>query len=150
VLPVRVPSLAERRGDIAELGTYFCSLHCERQGLPRLQMSRGAIRAAESAEWPGNVRQLSNAVLAAVIRAAGEEAPEVEARHLFPETPDAASPDRSSPTFQEATRQFQSGFLRDSLEENGWNIVETARRLDLARSHVYNLIRGFGLHRNSK
>jgi transcriptional regulator of acetoin/glycerol metabolism len=33
------------------------------------------------------------------------------------------------------------------LAETGWNVVETSRRLDLARSHVYNLIRAFGLER---
>jgi Nif-specific regulatory protein len=150
VLPVRVPSLAERRSDIAELAEYFCTRHCERQSFPILQMSRGAIRAAECAEWRGNVRELSNAVLAAVVLANGEGANEVEVRHLFPEASSDTKAVDSSLTFQEATRRFQSGFLRDALEENGWNIVETARRLDLARSHVYNLIRAFGLHRNSK
>jgi transcriptional regulator of acetoin/glycerol metabolism len=40
--------------------------------------------------------------------------------------------------------------LRDTLEENGWNVNEAARRLDLARSHVYNLIRAFGLEREEQ
>ena len=52
-------------------------------------------------------------------------------------------------TFQEQTRRFQARLLRDTLEETGWNIAETARRLDLARSHVYTLIRAFGLERRS-
>ena len=53
-------------------------------------------------------------------------------------------------TFQAATRAFQSDFLRQALEDNNWNVVETARRLDLARSHVYNLIRAFSLERDKK
>jgi transcriptional regulator of acetoin/glycerol metabolism len=40
--------------------------------------------------------------------------------------------------------------LRTTLEENGWNVVDAARRLDLARSHVYNLIHAFGLERNPR
>jgi Nif-specific regulatory protein len=52
-------------------------------------------------------------------------------------------------TFQAATRRFQATLLRQTLEETGWNIVETARRMDLARSHVYNLIRAFGIVRGS-
>ena len=40
--------------------------------------------------------------------------------------------------------------LRTTLAETSWNIAETARRLDLARSHVYNLIRAFGLERERK
>jgi transcriptional regulator of acetoin/glycerol metabolism len=51
-------------------------------------------------------------------------------------------------TFQEATRQFQARLLRDALEQTEWNVVEVARQLDLARSHVYNLIRAFGLERS--
>ena len=50
-------------------------------------------------------------------------------------------------TWQQATRRFQEQFLRRMLEETGWNVLETAARLDLARSHIYNLIRAFGLKR---
>jgi transcriptional regulator with GAF, ATPase, and Fis domain len=147
VLPVRVPSLAERREDIRELAAFFCAAACERHGLPQIALSRNALRAAESAAWPGNVRQLSHFVEAAVIRAAAEGAQQVERGHLFPD-PGAPSPGESAPvTFQEATREFQKDFLRETLEETGWNVVEAARRLDLARSHVYNLIRAFGLER---
>ena len=150
VLPLRVPSLAERREDIGELAAFFCAGACERHGLPRLALSRNAIRAAESAEWPGNVRQLAHAVEAAVIRAAGEGAGGVERSHLFPERPGRAADQGEPPTFQEATRRFQAQLLREALEANGWNVVETARRLDLARSHVYNLIRAFGLERERR
>ena len=84
--------------------------------------------------------------LAAVIRAAGEGVAQVERAHLFP---DADLPDEPArpETFQEATRRFQKDLLRSVLDETQWNVVETARRLDLARSHVYNLIRAFGLTR---
>jgi Nif-specific regulatory protein len=94
------------------------------------------------------VRQLANAVEAAVIRAVGEHAPRVERRHVFPEEPARTPEESSAPTFQEATRRFQAGLLRTALEEADWNVMEVARRLDLARSHVYNLIRAFGLTRS--
>lgn len=147
VLPVRVPSLAERREDIADLAAFFCASACERHGLPRLRLSRNAVRAAEAAEWPGNVRQLAHAVEAAVIRAASDGSMQVERTHLFPEAGGSAAESAEPLTFQEATRRFQSRLLRETLEGTGWNVVETARRLDLARSHIYNLIRAFGLER---
>jgi len=147
VLPVRVPSLAERRGDIAELAAHFCAEASRRHHLPQLALSGNAVRAAESAEWRGNVRQLAHAVEAAVIRAAGAGATQVERAHLFPADGDRSADDPRTLTFQEATRRFQERHLRQALEENGWNVVETARRLDLARSHVYNLIRAFGIQR---
>jgi Nif-specific regulatory protein len=150
VLPVRVPSLAERREDIAELAAFFCASVCERHGLPRLVLSRNAVRAAEAAEWPGNVRQLAHAVEAAVIRAAGDGSMQVECSHIFPESVQRSAEPLEALTFQEATRRFQARLLRETLEETGWNIVETARCLDLARSHVYNLIRAFGLERKQE
>lgn len=143
VLPVRVPSLAERREDIRELAQHFCANACERHGLPRVQLSNNVLRTAEWTAWPGNVRQLAHAVEAAVIRAAAEASTQVETRHLFPDSVDSGA--SATLTFQEATRRFQAGFLRDTLEATEWNVIETSRRLDLARSHVYNLIRSFGL-----
>ena len=149
VLPIRVPSLAERRDDVALLAAHFCAEACKRHDLARLTLSPNAVRAAEAAEWPGNVRQLEHAVEAAVIRAAGERARQVERSHLFPESAGAPGADDEA-TFQEATRRFQARFLQGALEANGWNVLETARRLDLARSHVYNLIRAFGLERRRR
>jgi Nif-specific regulatory protein len=146
VLPIRMPSLSERREDLADLAAYFCARACETHHLPPLELSSGALRAVEVAVWPGNIRQLAHTVQAAAIRAAGEAAGHIERRHLFPDATAADHPN-SAPTFQEATRHFQEDLLRQALEETQWNIVETARRLDLARSHVYNLIKAFGLER---
>jgi Nif-specific regulatory protein len=148
VLPIRVPALAERREDVAFLARAFCVQACARHGLPAMELSPNALHAAESAEWPGNIRELENAVEAAVIRAAGERAKQVGRSHLFPGSTSAPSSEEEF-TFQEATRRFQARFLQDTLEQHGWNIVEVTRRLDLSRAHVYNLIRAFGLERRS-
>ena len=147
VLPVRVPALAERRSDVPELATFFCAQACDNHALPRITMSREALRAAEAAEWPGNVRQLAHAVEAATIRAAGEGIARIERVHLFPGAVGDADDANGPLTFQEATRRFHIRLLGQALEESGWNVMEVARRLDLARSHVYTLIRAFGLTR---
>ncbi len=146
VLPIHVPSLAQRRSDIAPLIGFFCGEACRRHGLPAIEASTAALRAAEAAEWPGNVRQLAHAVEAGVIRAAGEGAKRLERHHLFTDA-GAAGAGVEALSFQEATRRFQAGFLRDALLASDWNVMEVAQRLDLARSHVYNLIKAFGLSR---
>jgi Nif-specific regulatory protein len=146
VVQLRCPSLSERREDIRELLVHFCALAAERNKLPFLEVSPGALRAAEAAAWPGNVRELANCAEAALIRASGEQATQVQAHHLFPESEQTSDRDRAR-TFQEATRAFQATLLCSTLEELNWNVVEVAKRLDLARSHVYNLIKAFGLER---
>lgn len=148
VLPLRVPALAERRSDIGELAAFFCGQACASHALPRVTLSREALRAAEVAEWPGNVRQLAHAVEAATIRAAGEGLACIERRHLFPQSGTEGDNGNEALTFQEATRRFHVRLLASALEESGWNVMEVARRLDLARSHVYTLIRAFGLTRD--
>jgi transcriptional regulator with GAF, ATPase, and Fis domain len=149
VVPIRVPSLRERRGDIRELAAFFCAGASRRYGLERLDLTPGAIRALETAEWPGNVRQLAHAVEAAVIRAAGSGAARVEANHVFPRPAGSDVEGETGVTFQEATRRCQARLVRDTLEACGWNVVEAARRLDVARSHLYNLIRAFGIERKT-
>jgi Nif-specific regulatory protein len=148
ILPIRLPSLAERREDIPDLARHLCSSAFDRHALARLELSPGALRALEAAEWPGNVRQLAHAIEAAVIRAAGEAARWVERRHVFPESDSDATEEDQSFSFQEATRRFQRELVLKTLAETSWNVAETARRLDLARSHVYNLIKAFGIERD--
>lgn len=148
VLPVRVPGLRERRDDIPDLARHFCAAAAARHQLPALELSRFAVHALTHAEWPGHVRQLANTVEAALIRASAAGAAAIEREHVFPGRSFAQEETvESAVTFQEQTRRFQAALLRDTLQEVDWNIAEAARRLDLARSHVYTLIRAFGIER---
>jgi Nif-specific regulatory protein len=147
VLWLRVPALAERATDVPELARHFCARACERHGLRRLELSRAALGAVEAAEWPGNVSQLEQAIEAGAIRAADLGSPLIGRQHLFPEERASEAPEEAAATLQEATQRFQASLLRKTLEETGWDVSETARRLDVARSHVYKLISAFGLER---
>ncbi|HTO53814.1 MAG TPA: sigma 54-interacting transcriptional regulator [Myxococcota bacterium] len=148
VLPLRMPSLAERASDVAELSHHFAAQASQTHRLPRLELSPRAVRALEAAEWPGNVRQLAHTIEAGAIRATGERAARIDVGHLFPERAHANDDSASEPvTFQEATRRFQRELLEKTLVETEWNVSEAARRLDLARSHVYTLISAFDLMR---
>jgi transcriptional regulator with GAF, ATPase, and Fis domain len=148
VLPIRVPSLCERREDVEMLACHFCELAQRLHGLPRVTLSPGTLRAIRAATFPGNIRELGHAMEAATIRAAGEGVPQVEVSHVFGSREIAREPGTESVTFQEETRRFQADLLRSALHATGFNIAATARRLDLTRSHVYNLIRAFGLGRD--
>ena len=83
VVPIRVPSLDERRDDIEALATLFCAQAVARHGLRAVVLSAQALRVLRAMEWPGHVRQLEHAVEAAVIQAAGLGANQVEQVHLL-------------------------------------------------------------------
>jgi DNA-binding NtrC family response regulator len=150
VMPLRMPTLAERPRDVALLARHCASQSCQKHKLARLELSPRAVRAIEAAEWPGNVRQLAHRIEAAAIRAAGERATQIDDRHVFPDRAPSVSDDAADVlTFQEATRRFQRELLEKTLIDTGWNVSEAARRLDLARSHVYTLTAAFDLVRKS-
>jgi Nif-specific regulatory protein len=65
VLPIRVPTLAERKEDLADLSVYLLGTACRRHSLPAFSLSPGAVRAVEASPWPGNVRELAHALEAA-------------------------------------------------------------------------------------
>lgn len=142
VVSIAVSSLAERREDIVPLAEHFAAAVCARRGLPPLRLTPAAETALEVHEWPGNVRQLANTVETAVTWAVNAGATAIEPGHLFPPS---ASGGRE-PSWHEAMREFQQLHLTRVLEECQWNVTRAAKRLDLARSHVYNLIRGLGLN----
>jgi Nif-specific regulatory protein len=139
VLPIHVPGLAERRDDIPRLAEHICRAACERHGFAPVTLARRTLLACREAAWPGNIRELANALEAAVVRAHGDGSALVLAHHVFPAAASAAG-SATAATFHEATRTFQRRYLRECLEANDWNVAETARQLDLARSHLYSLI----------
>ncbi|MDQ3367509.1 MAG: sigma-54-dependent Fis family transcriptional regulator [Myxococcota bacterium] len=143
VVPLEVPGLEVRRDDIPELVEHFCAEACKKHKLTPLVVSRRARAACEDAAWPGHTRQLAHAIEAAVIRAHGEKSATLHEHHIF--TKAAAQRDDAPLTLQQATRQFQRRHVLEALEKNHWKVADTARELDLARSHLYNLINDFEL-----
>jgi DNA-binding NtrC family response regulator len=148
VLEVRVPPLRDRADDIAAIAEDLV----RSQGVAHdraIPLSRAARIALAEGTWPGNVRQLENVVQRGWAIALSEGATAIEARHLFPERAELA--DAMEPTtYEDAMHRFQGRFLREALEEGGWNVSETARRVGLARSHLNDLIRAHGLVRARK
>jgi Nif-specific regulatory protein len=144
VLPIEMPGLSDRRDDIPDLVEHFCADACARNGLAPLRVARRALLACQEATWHGHLRELANAVEAAVVRAQIDGSETLLEHHLFP---DVAASDRSSLGLQEAARRFKRRFVEEALRRHHWNVAETARDLDLARSHLYNLIADLGIER---
>jgi DNA-binding NtrC family response regulator len=141
-----MPALRNRWDDIEPLAHHFCRKTSGRHGLGELTLSPGALAALKAREWPGNVREIEHVIETGVLRAEMQGVNQVEARHLSFDSEDEEL-EESNLTFQQATRRFQKELLCRVLKETDWNITETARRLDLVRGHIYNLIKSFGLSR---
>ncbi len=69
VIPLRLPSLKERQGDILELAVFFAHRFCQEYGLPPVSFSEAARNWLLSYDWPGNVRELQNLMERSVLLA---------------------------------------------------------------------------------
>ena len=153
VVPLHVPSLDERREDIPELVRHFAAAYCRENGLPPREFDDAAVDALASRPWPGNVRELRNTVERLVILAPGSTVTAEDVAGLTGpplsrarEEGTAALLDRNL-SFSDYRDAAEKAFLERKLLENDWNVSETARQLDMQRSHLYKKIEKYNLSR---
>lgn len=148
VLPLEIAPLRERSQDIPLLASKMLADLAERYRRPGLRLAPETMAALEAYHWPGNVRQLSNALEFAVVHAEG---PVVERPNLPPEILQPRSPSAYAPTIDEApvTRYYRSAAtpaeeadrVRRVLEQTGGNRAEAARRLGMSRTTLWKRLR---------
>ena len=146
-MPIHMPSLCDRLEDLPLLIEHFCRTACKQHGMRLIAPSANAYEAIEVVDWRGSVRQLASVVERAVLRADAARAHRLEPHHLFPERAAPRTDDVSQLSFQDATREFQKRYLERLLQQTRWNVTETARRANLARTYLHKLINVLGLQR---
>ncbi|OGP35462.1 MAG: hypothetical protein A2X88_07775 [Deltaproteobacteria bacterium GWC2_65_14] len=141
VFSIHIPPLRERKEDIPILSRHFLARFSGKEGKAIPKISPDAMQALMEYQWPGNVRQLENALSYAVILCQGEE---ISARHL-PAFLKESGGDPAGVSLGDMERRM---ILR-ALEETSWNKHEAARRLQVSRSTLYSKIRRYGLEKET-
>ena len=146
VIPINVPSLRERRDDIAILIKAFVEDVCTRNGIALRTISDDAMRKLEVHDWPGNIRELRNTVERLVILSPGTQ---VDISLLEPSPPGGQGEFEAvldtHRTFQEFKERAEAAFIKRQLDHHRWNISKTAEALDIQRSHLYTKMKRYGL-----
>jgi DNA-binding NtrC family response regulator len=137
VISIHLPPLRDRIEDIPLLAKHFLGKYTFKEGKEIHSFSSGAMQLLMDHEWPGNVRQLENAISHAVILAQDSV---VERRHL-PHFLKQVPADPPSTSLAENERRLILGVL----QESNWNKHEAARRLKISRSTLYSKIRRYRL-----
>ncbi|BAQ46613.1 MULTISPECIES: sigma-54 dependent transcriptional regulator [Methylobacterium] len=153
VVPIRVPSLAERREDVPELITFFMEQISGATGLPQRRIAADAMAVLQSHDWPGNVRQLRNNVERLMILTQGDPETEVttemlpsEVGALVPTTPSGAGGEKlMSLALREAREIFEREYLVAQIARFSGNISRTAEFIGMERSALHRKLKSLGI-----
>jgi len=149
VVPIDVPPLRERTEDIPALVAHFAEQLASSAGVPGRRFADDAVRRLQARPWPGNIRELRNAVERGLILASGKVVTAADIDHLLPGAATATSGADGSggQTFETFKLEAEKSFLAQKLREHDWNVSETARALKMPRSNLYKKIERYGLTR---
>ena len=155
VVRIHVPSLHDRRTDVGQLVAHFRDDLTKRGGLPAKEFEAAALERLTAHEWPGNIRELKNAVERLLILAPGPRVTKADVERLVgKEAGGTGSLEGSgdgrwlrAATFEDFKLAAERAFLFRKLQENDWNVSETARALKMPRSNLYKKIERYRLGR---
>ena len=155
VIPIPLPPLRERPGDVAALVRHFSTLHRMRTGQPLPVWSDDAISALTRYAWPGNVRELGNIVERLAILYPGRTVVEADVGAVLPVEPSARPaaaaahplPDPASldHSLSDTLDDYERVLIARALSMAGGNVAEAARRLKTDRPNLYRRMRRLGI-----
>jgi len=148
VVPLRSPSLSERREDIPMLCDYFMLQAAEALKLPSRKLSDDAMAALQAYDWPGNIRQLRNMVEWLLIMCPSDPEEQVSSnmlpKEVFSNLPSVATDintDIMSMKLREAREVFEKQYLMSQINRFGGNISRTASFIGMERSALHRKLK---------
>jgi len=143
VVPIRVPALRERPQDIRPMAEYFLEDFCARNGFRRRAFDPEVWDAFLEYKWPGNARELRNAVERMAILSPGDTLTTA----AIPLELKLQRDNGSRTSVQQARESAERDHVLRALEDSGWNVSGAARALGMERTNLHKRIRALGLAR---
>jgi two-component system nitrogen regulation response regulator NtrX len=144
VIPIHVPSLRERSGDIPLLVRHYLDYYSRENNAKPKRISQAALDALERYRWKGNIRELKNTVERLVIMTVGEtiDVADLPASVRAPASESVrssgvAGSEAAAATLREFKDSSERAYLVAKLRESGWNISKTAEVIATPRSNLY-------------
>jgi two-component system nitrogen regulation response regulator NtrX len=152
VVPLRVPSLAERRDDIPSLIDFFVQQVATASGLSPRRIGDDAVAVLQAHDWPGNVRELRNNIERLMILAGGDPGTVITADMLpeeigsnVPLPVNGGAEHLMSLPLREAREIFEREYLLAQINRFGGNISRTAEFVGMERSALHRKLRALGV-----
>jgi Nif-specific regulatory protein len=158
VIPIRLPSLRERRQDIRALALHFLS-RTNQANQRNVSLSPAALARLEQHPWPGNIRELGNVIERLVLLTDSAMVPGDELQRFLPQAPDPHAPvaattansraQASTPPLVRdylAAQSHPAAQLQEALKDHGGNQSRAAQALGLTVRQFSYRLRKLGLH----
>jgi len=152
IVPIALPALRERHGDIPLLLDHFLRIYCTQNGVPLKRLDPDVVHILEADPWPGNVRELQNMVQRLVLMVEG---PVVKIQNLPQRLiyNSAASQEsllipENGVSFDEEIAKIEVAYLTAALRRSGGSKVGAARLLQVDKQKMHYLCRKYGIGRD--
>lgn len=150
VVPITMPALRQRRGDIPQLVAHFLKKVCDAEALPLKRVTPEALEVLRSRAWPGNVRELENAIEKAIVLSGTRDILTPSDFGCVKAFPVPISCETSNPVdlsagvnFESAVNQFELTLLNQALKKAGGNKSAAAGILGLKRTTLIMKLRSY-------
>jgi two-component system response regulator AtoC len=140
VVPLTVPPLRDRKGDISVLATHFLDKFSRQTGKRSLSISEEAMEALERYTWPGNVRELENVVERAAMLCRGNV---LSTRDFFPHNPPVESIDALKGFVGMSLHDVEKHLIMSTLEEADDNKTRAAEILGITARTIRNKLQQY-------
>ncbi|HEY5950052.1 MAG TPA: sigma-54 dependent transcriptional regulator [Kofleriaceae bacterium] len=146
VVPIELPPLRARREDIPTLVEHFIEQVCADNDRRKKRVASGAMTLLMQHDWPGNVRELKNVVeRLAILTGDAEVITEADVGDALPRVKAVKAAFARGTPFKDLVAAAERDIIVAALEANDHHVSNTARELQLERSHLYKKMRALGI-----
>ena len=147
VVPIDLPPLREHREDVSALVGHFLSIACEQNDRRPKTVASGAVSLLMQYGWPGNVRELKNLIERLVILTGDTEMiTEADVQEALPSVKSVKGRFKRGTALKDLVSGAERDIILEALEANESHISNTAKELQLERSHLYKKMKALGIN----
>jgi DNA-binding NtrC family response regulator len=152
VVPLELPPLRVRRDDIPQLCAHFVAQTCLANDRKLKKIAANAMTLMMQHDWPGNVRELKNVVERLVILTGdGDVITDADVAEALPSVKNVKASHSRGVPFKDLVAASERDIILAALEANDHHVSNTAKELQLERSHLYKKMRSLGIdHRGDE
>jgi two-component system nitrogen regulation response regulator NtrX len=148
VIPISIPPLRDRKDDIPQLIQFIMEAFAAENGIRTKEITADVIKMFQAYDWPGNIRELKNAVerLMIMVPSPVISKADIETLGMLQLGQVQAEYDYFSyKTLKDARDAFERDFIIKKLQENDWNISKTSDAIEIERSNLHKKIKSYDI-----